>query len=425
MLLPILALAAALAQAPAPLVLKAARLWDGKADRAVSPGVLVIRGARIEAVGAGASLPEGARVIDLGDATLMPGLIDAHVHLDGERSDDFRKDELDRLRKTIPELSLEAEERARRTLLAGFTTLRSLGSGNLIDVGLRNAFRAGVAIGPRIVASTEAIGATGGHCDPSSSYREGVLAEGRGPGVADSPDAIRARVRRAVRNGADVIKLCATGGVLSENDDVDVSQLTQAELDAAVDEAHQLRRKVAVHAHGSTGARRALLAGADSIEHGTFLDDETLRLLKQKGAVLVPTPLNGRYYDEQIARGARVAPKVLEKMRLARESRRRSVQRALELKVRIAFGTDAGVYPHGRNAEQLGILVEHGMRPVDALRSATSVDAEVLGLAAEIGSLEVGKLADVIAVPGDVLADVRATEHVLLVVKDGVVVRER
>jgi imidazolonepropionase-like amidohydrolase len=230
-------------------------------------------------------------------------------------------------------------------------------------------------------------------------------------------------VRRQVKAGAGVIKACATGGVLSENDDVDVAQLTQAELDALVDEAHALRRRVAVHAHGALGAKRAVRAGADSIEHGTFLDDEALDLMKAHGTVLVPTPLNQRFYDEQLARGARIAPKVLLKMQQAAKARRDSVRRALQRGVRIAFGTDAGVFPHGRNAEQLSLLVEFGLSPAEALRAATLVAAELLDLDAELGTLEPGKLADVIAVPGDVLADLRATERVSLVVQGGRVVR--
>ncbi len=269
----------------------------------------------------------------------------------------------------------------------------------------------------------DAIGATGGHCD-TTAYREGLLAQERAGGVADGPDAVRAQVRRHHKYGADVIKVCVTGGVLSLTDDVDTPQLTQAEMDAIVDEAHALRRKVAVHAHGATGAKRAIRAGADSIEHGTFLDDEAFAMMRARGTLLVPTPLNDRYYDEQIARGARIEPRVREKMAIAKTARRDSLKRALAHGVRIAFGTDAGVFPHGRNAEQLGVLVDWGMRPIDALRSATSVDAELLGLQAKIGTLEPGKLADLIAVPGDVLRDIRATERVLFVMKEGAVVRD-
>jgi imidazolonepropionase-like amidohydrolase len=410
--------------APArPVVLRAARLFDGKSDTLLSPAIVVVQNGSIAAAGPRAAIPDGAQVIDLGDATLLPGLIDAHVHLAQERTDDFQKDELDRLRKSIAEQTLDAAEHARKALQAGFTTLRALGTPHQIDAGLRNAIARGAAVGPRIVAALDAIGATGGHCD-SPPYREGLLAEERAAGIADGPEALRAQVRRHHKYGADVIKVCVTGGVLSLTDDVDTAQLTQAEMDAIVDEAHALRRKVAVHAHGPTGAKRAIRAGADSIEHGTFLDDEAFAMMRARGTLLVPTPLNDRYYDEQIARGARIHPRVREKMAIAKAARRDSLKRALAQRVRIAFGTDAGVYPHGRNAEQLGILVEWGMRPIDALRSATSVAAGLLGLEGKIGTLEPGKLADVIAVPGDALRDVRATERVFFVMKEGAVVRD-
>jgi imidazolonepropionase-like amidohydrolase len=298
-----------------PVVLEAARLFDAKTGKVISPGVLVVRGGKIEAVGPGASRPANARVLQLGDATLLPGLIDAHVHLDNERTDDYRQDQLDALKKPVPQLALEAYEHARRTLLAGFTTVRNLGSAHVIDVGVRDAIRSGTVQGPRILASSAALGATGGHCD-THGFREGVLSEDRLGGVADGPEALRAMVRRTVKYGADVIKACVTGGVLSEGDEVDVPQLTQAEMDALVDEAHALRKKVAVHAHGATGAKRAIRAGADSIEHGTFLDDEAFALMKARGTVLIPTPLNQRIYDEQKARGAKFHPRVWEKLEL-------------------------------------------------------------------------------------------------------------
>jgi len=405
-----------------PVVLEAARLFDARTGKVVSPGVLVVRGGKIEAVGPGASRPANARVLQLGDATLLPGLIDAHVHLDNERTDDYRQDQLDSMKKPVPQLALEAYEHARRTLLAGFTTVRNLGSAHVIDVGVRDAIRSGTVQGPRILASSAALGATGGHCD-THGFREGVLSEDRLGGVADGPEALRAMVRRTVKYGADVIKACVTGGVLSEGDEVDVPQLTQAEMDALVDEAHALRKKVAVHAHGATGAKRAIRAGADSIEHGTFLDDEAFALMKARGTVLIPTPLNQRIYDEQKARGAKFHPRVWEKIEIARGARRASVRKALEHGVRIGFGTDAGVIPHGRNAEQLGILVEYGMKPVDVLLAVTSLNAEVLGLSGQLGTLEPGKLADVIAVPGDPTRDVRVTERVFFVMKEGEVVR--
>jgi imidazolonepropionase-like amidohydrolase len=421
-LLALLLLLPSAALAARPTVLRAQRLFDARSGKVVSPGVVLVRDGRIEAVGSGTALPKDVEVVDLGDATLLPGLIDAHVHLDSERSDDYRQDQLDSLQKPVAELALEAGEHARRTLRAGFTTVRNLGSAHVIDIGLRNAARSGMLEGPRVIASGAALGATGGHCD-THGFREGALAEESAGGVADGPDALRGQVRKALKYGADVIKVCVTGGVLSEGDDVDVPQLTQAEMDAAVDEAHSLRKKVAVHAHGATGAKRAIKAGADSIEHGTFLDEEAFRMMAERNTVLIPTPLNQRIYDEQKARGAKFHPRVWEKIQIAAKARRESMRLALAKKVRIGFGTDAGVIPHGRNAEQLGILVEYGMSPTDALRAATTVNAELLGLSQELGSLEPGKVADVIAVPGDVLRDVRATERVFFVMKEGRVVR--
>lgn len=409
---------------PAPekvTVVRAQRLFDARKGAIVSPGIVRIRGGRIEAVGPQAAT-DGAETIDLGDATLLPGLIDAHVHIDYQRSDDFRRDELDRLKLTPAERALIASSYARSTLLAGFTTVRNLGSSDVIDVALRNADKAKAIAAPRIIASGASLGASGGHCD-HHGYPRGVLTADTRPGVADGPDAFRQRVRETIKYGADVIKLCATGGVLSEGDDVDVAQMTLEENRAAIEEAHELRKKVAVHAHGAAGARRAVEAGADSIEHGTFVDDGTFRLMKQKGTFLVPTPLNQKIYDEQIARGATIHPRVREKIDLAAKGRRDSFQRARKLGVRIAFGTDAGVIPHGRNAEQLAIMVDYGMSAAEALKSATVVNAELLGLGKELGTLEAGKVADVVAVRGDVLEDIRATEKVFFVMKDGAVIR--
>jgi imidazolonepropionase-like amidohydrolase len=400
-------------------------MFDSRSGALVTPGRVLVRGERIEAVGPKTAAPPDAQVVDLGDATLLPGLIDAHVHFRLELTDNFQDYDMEALQKSVPELTLEAAERARRTLRAGFTTVRDVGNEReyFINVGLRQAINHGVAEGPRIIASGPQLGSTGGHCD-IMGFRDGVLVQDRGEGVADGPDALRERVRWVVKNGADVIKVCATGGVLSAADDVDASQLTQAELDAVVDEAHALRRKVAVHAHGATGAKRAIRAGADSIEHGTFLDDEALTLMKQKGVVLVPTVYLERVQDEKIQRGVSFPPKVLQKMKLAGQAGRDMFRRALQRGVKIGFGTDAGVLAHGRNAEQLPFFVELGMSPADALRTATSVDAELLGLGSEVGSLEAGRRADVIAVPGDPLRDITSVQRVFFVMKDGRIYRQ-
>jgi imidazolonepropionase-like amidohydrolase len=415
------AAAAAGEKPPRPVALKAARLFDARSDAITSPGVVVVVGTRIKAVGKDAVIPADAEVIDLGDATLLPGLMDAHTHLSGEMTDDWRKDELDGLKKPIPQQAIESVDRARRTLMAGITTVRDLGSSDLIDIGLRNAIREGLVPGPRMLVAVHAIGARGGHCDPTGGYRPDLFRVEPGPtdGVANGADEIRAAVRFNTKHGADVIKVCATGGVLSEQDKVDSPQLTQAELDALVDEAHALGRKAAAHAHGNEGARRAIRAGIDSIEHGTFIDDQGLALMKQKGTFLVPTPT--LCLRRKMPAGT--PPEVDQKNRAAAAKEDDLVRRALARGVLIAFGTDAAVCRHGTQLEQLAWLVSLGMKPAAALRSATVVDATLLGLADKLGTLEAGKIADVIAVPGDPLKDIRAAEHVMLVMKDGAIYR--
>jgi imidazolonepropionase-like amidohydrolase len=407
------------ASPPHVTALKAARMFDGKT--VTSPGLVVVTGNRITAAGAKAAIPDGAEVIDLGDATLMPGLIDAHVHLDTEMGKDWKQDYIDGLTHSSAENALRAVPHARDTLMAGFTTVRNLGAGDLDDIALRNAIRDGVIVGPRILAATDPIGSTGGHCD-YDAMRPGLLAQPRAPGIADGPDALRAKVREVIKNGADVVKVCASGGVLSMNDDVDVPQLTQGELDAIVDEAHARKRKVAVHAHGALAAKRAARAGVDSIEHGTFLDDEALDLMKQKGVFFVPTRAVIDAMVPKLKDGS-FPPPVAAKAALAIAAGNNAVRKAIAKGVRIGLGTDSGVQPHGHNARELELLVEAGMKPLDALKAGTSSNAELLGLAADLGTLEAGKLADVISVPGDPLKDITVTSRVSLVMKDGVVVR--
>jgi imidazolonepropionase-like amidohydrolase len=258
----------------AAVVVRAARLFDGTVDRLVSPGVVVVQAGRITAVGA-AAIPAGAEVIELGDATLLPGLIDAHTHITSEYHDDYRDSQLGDLKKTIPELAHESAAIAWRTLLAGFTTCRDLGSDLDLDLGLRNAINRGKVPGPRLLVARHALGATGGHCDVSG-FRKGVLANETTDGVADSPDAFRAAVRRQLKYGADVIKICATGGVLSESDDVDTPQMTRPSSTPPWARRTPCASAPAAHAHGAEGAKRAIRAGIDSIEHGTFLDDDAL-----------------------------------------------------------------------------------------------------------------------------------------------------
>lgn len=418
----VLALVAPAAEPPRTIVIRAARMFDGKSMS--TPGLVVVATGKILGAGTGTAIPPGAEILDLGDATLLPGFMDAHTHLSGDYSDDWKQAELDQLRKTVAERALDASANLRTTLMAGFTTCRDLGSGDYIDVGLRNAARDGKIVGPRMLVAVHAIGATGGHCD-NTGYRFGAFGRETGvqDGVINSADEARAAVRFNVKYGADVIKTCATGGVLSLADDVDTPQLTQAELDALVDEAHALRRKTAAHAHGATGAKRAIRAGIDSIEHGSFLDDEALDMMRAKGTYLVPTLMAPWWIGDRMEHGVYYPPEIAAKARAAIASIDLTFQKALAKGVKIGFGTDAAVYPHGRNAGEFALMVKLGMKPVDALKAATSVNAGLLGVSARLGTLESGKLADVIAVPGDPIADIRQTEKVFFVMKDGVVYR--
>jgi imidazolonepropionase-like amidohydrolase len=403
-------------------VLKAARMFDGKSSSLATPGLVVVTDDKIVGIGGGASLPADAEVIDLGDATLLPGFIDAHTHLTMMYRENYDRAALESLRKPIPEMALDASVNARITLMAGFTTVRDVGSRDYLDAGLRNAVERGVVPGPRMLVAVHAIGATGGHCD-DTGWREGAVGKESGPqvGVINGADEARRAVRLAHKYGATVIKTCATGGVLSPGDAVDTPQLTQAELDAIVDEAHALRLKTAAHAHGAEGAKRAIRAGIDSIEHGSFLDDEALDMMKQKGTYYIPTLMAVQGLSEQIAKGVPIPPAIKVKAEDAIAHIHQTFQRALAKGVKIGLGTDAAVYPHGRNAEEFHQMVDLGMKPIDALKAGTSSDADLLGVASKIGTLESGKLADVVAVPGDPLQNIRQTEHVFFVMKEGVI----
>src|SRR3984957_14036014 len=406
------------------IALKAARIFDGKSARIESGGVILIEGEEIAACGPDLQIPASAERIDLGDATLCPGFIDAHTHLTvGVKS--YQEFFIDRFRQHVAEKAYQAAVHARVTLEGGFTTVRDVGClypDSFIDVSLRNAIAKGLLPGPRMLVAINLIGATGGHSDRNAGLH--FRATGRESdytdGIADSPADLRKAVRFNVKYGADVIKFCASGGVMSLADEVDTPQLTLDEMTAVVDEAHRLRKRVAVHCHGDSAARDAIEAGVDSIEHGTFLRDETLEAMKASGVCLVPTLL----VQHQLGRGLdRLPPELAVKARQAVEAAPGMVRRALEIGVKIGLGTDSGVCRHGINAREMTLLVKAGMSPLAALKSATSVNAELLGLDHEIGSLEAGKQADVIAVTGDPGEDISVTEKVLLVMKGGKVVR--
>jgi imidazolonepropionase-like amidohydrolase len=400
-------------------VLKAARLFDGINGQIVSPGMLVVSGGMIQAVGAGNG-PAGATVIDLGDATLLPGFIDAHTHLSDDFNPDYNGDALLSLQRPITEQAIRATANARKTVMAGFTTVRDVGSDHFIDVGLRNSINAGIVLGPRMLVSVHALGSTGGHCDGEDSFRYGLFGHESGPeeGVINSPDQARYAVRFNVKYGADVIKTCASGGVLSPTDEVDVPQLSQAELNALVDEAHTLHRKTAAHSHGAESSKRAILAGIDSIEHGTFLDDEDMRMMHDRGTFLVPTLTTRVGLAE-----SKFPPLVQAKATRAVKQQDAMVKRALALGVKIALGTDAAVYPHGENALEFAFMTADGMTPAQSLMAGTTSAAELLGLQDKIGALKPGMLADVVAVPGNPLDDIKLTQSVIFVMKDGVILR--
>jgi len=403
------------------IVIKAARLFDGKADALVPRGVVIVEGRTIRAVGADLAAPEGATVVDLGDATISPGFIDAHTHLTHERSDDYNRGALDAMRAEVPEAAIRSTVYARRTVEAGFTTVRDVGSGDFLDVGLRNAIAKGVVPGPRMLVAVHTLGATGGHAD-HNGFRHDLFARvpGEAEGIANGPDRLRSAVRHQIKFGADVIKFCASGGVLSMADEVDTPQLTLAEMTALVDEAHRLRKKVACHCHGDQAAADAVAAGVDSIEHGSFLRRPTLERMKASGTYLVPTLMAP---DSLMPNLDRLPPEIAAKARAANASLAGTFREAVGLGVKIGFGTDSGVSKHGDNAREFRLMVAHGMTPIAALKAATSADADLLGLAATIGSLEAGKLADIVAIPGDPTADIAATGRVFFVMKEGRIVK--
>jgi len=409
------------------IVLKAARIFDGKSKALIPNGVVVVQGDKIVDVGSNVAVPGDAKVIDLGDMTLSPGFMDAHTHLTLDFSGDFNKRRLEQLDLNVSEQAIRAVGYARTTVEAGFTTVRDVGSRfvssrEFVDVALRNAINKGVIIGPRMLVATKGIGATGGHFDPTGGFRDFLF--GREPdytdGIANGPDEVRKAVRFEVKNGADVIKAAVSGGVLSLADEVDTPQFTPAEMAALVDESHRLRKKVAVHCHGDQAAREAIEAGVDSIEHGSFMKPQTVALMKQKGTFLTPTLMASEYIMSKIDR---YPPTLQAKAREATAARSDMFRNAVKIGVRISFGTDAAVFPHGQNAKEFALMMGLGMAAIDALKSATSNDAELLGIAQKVGTLEKGKLADIIAMPGDPTTDITATERVSFVMKEGKIIR--
>ena len=409
------------------IVLKAARLFDGKSKTLAQNGVVIVQGNKIVDAGSNLPAPPDAQVIDLGDATLSPGFMDGHTHLTLDFSGNYNERRLKEVDLNVSEQAIIATRYARATLEAGFTTVRDLGSRfvgskEFVDVALRNSINKGVIVGPRMLVATYGIGATGGHFDPTSGFRDMLF--GHEPdfsqGIADGPDAIRKAVRFEVKNGADVIKAAVSGGVLSLADEVDTPQLTPAEMAALVDESRRLRKKVAVHCHGDQAAKEAIEAGVDSIEHGSFMKPETLTLMKNKGTYLTPTLMATEWIMSKIDN---YPPALQAKAKAAAGARSDMFRNAVKMGVKVSFGTDAAVFPHGQNAKEFKLMVDLGMQPMDALRAATGNAADLFGIAQKTGTLEKGKFADVIAMPGDPTADITATERVSFVMKEGKIIR--
>ena len=406
---------------PTLIVLKAACLFDGKSDALVPDGMVIIEGKAIKAVGPRLTVPEGSTVIDLGDATLCPGFMDAHTHVTNELSEQsYEKFIVNGFRREVSERTLHAAVYARRTVEAGFTTVRDLGSTDYIDVGLRNGIAKGLTPGPTMLVAGHALGAIGGHMD-DTGYRHDLFPQlDYTRGIASGPDEYRKAVRYQAKMGADVIKFAASGGVFSLADEVDTPQVTPAEMAALIDEAHRLRKRVAAHCHGDQAAREAVIAGVDSIEHASFLKPETLQLMKERGTFLVPTLMAFETLKDHLNL---LPPEIVVKVRAAGAAVEGMFRNALEIGVRIGFGTDAGVYPHGRNAHEFALMTRLGMSPIAALKAATSADAELFGIADRVGTLAPGKRADIVAVPGDPTEDITATERVTFVMKEGKVLK--
>jgi imidazolonepropionase-like amidohydrolase len=419
-LLLLLVASSAMAQSQ-PIVVKAARLFDGTSDQVTRNAVIVIQGNRITSIGG--AVPPNAQVIDLGDSTLLPGFIDAHVHLTSESGPNFYLDFFNSLMRQPAEQALLATTFARKTLEAGFTTVRNVGANDYVDVGLRNAINSGWVVGPRMFVSVHAISASGGHGDatpvpPARGYQQ------KGPleGICNGTGECRAAVRYQIKYGADLIKFMPSGGVLSLADPVDAPELSQEEMNAIVEEAHHWGRKVAAHCHGDAAAKMAVQAGADSIEHGSFMKPDTLAMMRDKGVYLVPTLLAGDWVMKQIDK---FPAAIATKARAAVAARSDMFRNALKGGVKIAFGTDSAVSPHGMNALEFALMTGLGMSPAAALRSATSSAATLLGVDDRVGTLAAGKLADIIAVPGNPLDDIHQTEHVIFVMKEGQVIKTK
>jgi imidazolonepropionase-like amidohydrolase len=409
---------------PALTIIKAGHLFDGTGDALRGDQAILIEGERIKSVGAAReiSIPDGANVIDLAGAWVLPGLIDCHTHI-GSRAD--RYDEIYRFKDTPFQSAFAAVKNAEATLRAGFTTIRDLGGKPFLAVDLRTSIGERFLIGPRIVASGPGISMTGGHGDMNNyapQVRVAMFPEERDYRIADGVDQVRHVVRAQLKHGVDVIKIHATGGVMSRGDQPGAPQFTVEELRAAVEEAHAAGRRVAAHAHGAQGIKNAIRAGVDSIEHGSLIDDEGIRMMVERGTWLVADIYNDDYILGK-AREFKISEESIAKEQALGQVQRDNFAKAVRAGVKVAFGTDAGIYPHGDNARQFAYMVKYGLTPAGALRSATSDAAALLGRDGEVGRIAPGAYADIIAVGADPLQDVRALESVGFVMKGGQVIK--
>lgn len=399
-------------------VVYAGTMIDVESGKALSDRVIVIEDGMISAIGSRATIeeidiPDDAELIDLSDMTVLPGLSDSHVHLTSDANVHGYK----RLTRSTPRAAITGVVNAEKTLMAGFTTVRNLGAPGFADVDLMNAIDDGDVPGPHVIGAGRSIGITGGHCDNNLLPYE---AQAKGGGVADGPWAVRAKVRENNKYGAKVIKFCGTGGVLSKGTKIGAQQFSFEEMKAIVDEAHLLGLKVAVHAHGADGIETAIRAGVDSVEHSSLITDAGIRMAKQKGTYLSMDIYVSDYILTE-GEAAGILEESLAKERTVGKAQRERFQAAVKAGANIAFGSDAGVYPHGQNGRQFAYMVEWGMTPMQAIQASTIGNAKLFGITEDRGSIAVGKRADIIAVDGDPLANVKELEDVDFVMKGGVV----
>ena len=404
-------------QASPRVIVHAGKLLDVRSGKTLTDQAIVIEAGKIVSVGAmsQANRSSSDRVIDLPNATVLPGLTDAHTHLTGNPEDVGPQ----ALSISVPRSTLTGARNARITLEAGFTTVRNVGADGYSDVALRDAINAGDVPGPRMLVSGPPLGITGGHCDENLLPYDFHYSAG---GVADGVEGVQHKVRETIKYGADLIKICATGGVLSHGDNPQASAYTLDELKAIVADAHRLGRKVAAHAHGAQGILWASQAGVDSIEHGSYIDDAGIAEMKKNGTYLVPTLYLADWFLANAER-LHVPPELIAKGKDVMPAARKNIAHAFASGVKVAFGTDAAVYPHGLNAHEFAVMVKLGLSPLQSIQAATTNAADLLGWSDKIGTLESGKWADIIAVDGDPLQDVTTLERVKFVMKGGEVVK--